>query len=105
MQNAGNNGADFVLGDLIHRHEVWEKVALRGHPQEAQLLAHLKEGVSVFEFLTPEIRGKSRAPPYRRDAFPGASLPNRIPKEQAGFVRSEVTALVIRECLVKWADV
>ena len=59
----------------------------------------------MLEILTPEFRGSSRASPYWRDAFPGASLPNRIPNEHAGFVLSEVAPLVTRACLLKWADV
>ena len=105
MHDVRTRGADFAPGGLNHRPEFWESVVLRGHPQKAQMLAHLKEGVSVFEVLTPDYRGSSRASPYRRDAFPGALFPNRIPKEHAGFVRSEVAALVTRGGLVKWADV
>ena len=78
---------------------------LRGHPQAAQLLSYLKNGVSVFEFLTEECRGASREFPYRREAFPGTSLPNRISQAHAEFVRSEVAALVKRRCLARWADV
>ena len=103
--DAGVNGAGFVPSCLNYSCDFWDKVVLQNHPQLVQLLSYLKHGVSVFEFLTEPYRGTSREAPYRPDAFPGASYPNRIPKEHAEFVRSEVTALVRRGCLVKWADV
>ena len=103
--DAGVNGAGFVPRRLNYSYDFWDKVGLQNHPQRAQLLSYLKNGVSVFEFLTEAYRGTSREAPYRPDAFPGASYPNRIPKEHAEFVRSEVTALVKRGCLVKWAHV
>ena len=92
--DAGVNGAGFVPRRLNYSYDFWDKVGLQNHPQRAQLLSYLKNGVSVFEFLTEAYRGTSREAPYRPDAFPGASYPNRIPKEHAEFVRSEVTALV-----------
>ena len=61
--------------------------------------------MSAFEVLTTEYRGISRESPYPRDAFTGASLPNRIPKDHAEFVRSQVATLVKRGCLAKWANV
>ena len=59
----------------------------------------------MFEFLLSEYRGTSRESPFRREAFQGASLPNRIPPDHAEFVRSEIAALVKRGCLVEWAEV
>ena len=103
--DAGVNGAGFVPSRLNYSYDFWDKFVLQNHPQRAQLLSYLKHGVSVFEFLIEPYRGTSREAPYRTDAFPGASYPNRIQKEHAEFVRSEVIALVRRGCLVKWADV
>ena len=105
MHDEGVNGADFVPGGLNHHHEVWQRVVFRGHPQAAQLLSYPTNGVSVFEFLTEENRGVSREFRYRREAFPGTSVPNRIPQAHAGFVRSKVAALVKRGCLARMADV
>ena len=98
--DAGVNGAGFVPSRLNYSYDFWDKVVLQNHPQRAQLLSHLKNGVSVFEFLTEPYRGTSREAPYRPGSFLGASYPNRIPEEHAEFVRSEVTALVKRGCLV-----
>lgn len=89
-------GAGLVPGRLNHRHEVWKRVMLRGHPQAAQLLLYLKNGVSVFEFLNKEYGGTSPESPYRGEEFPGVLFPNRTPQAHAEFVRSEVTALVKR---------
>lgn len=92
MHDAGSGGAHFVPARLNHSYDFWETVVLRDHPQKAQLLSYLKDGVSVFEFLTEPYRGTSRESPYRTDAFPGTSLPNRIPPAHAEFVRTEVAA-------------
>ena len=98
--DADVNGAGFLPSRLNHSCDFWDKAVLQNHPQRAQLLSYLKNGVSVFEFLTEPYRGTSREAPYRPGAFLGASYPNRIPEEHAEFVRSEVTALVKRGCLV-----
>ena len=103
--DAGVNGAGFVPSRLNYSCDFWDKAVLQNHPQRVRLLPYLKHGVRVFEFLTEPYGGTSREAPYRPDAFPGTSYPNRIPKEHAEFVRSEMTALVRRGCLVKWADV
>ena len=103
--DAGVSGANFVPGRLNYSYDIWEKVVLRDHPQKVQLLSYLKDGVSVFEFLAEPHRGTSSEAPYRPGAFPGATYANHIPKENAQFVRSEVTALVKQGFLVKWADV
>ena len=71
-----------------------------GRPHEVQLLSYLKDSVTAFGFLTKEYRNISRASPYRRDAFPGGSIPNLIPKVPTDFVRSEVAAPVKRGYLV-----
>lgn len=67
----------------------------------------LKDGVSVFDFLDNEYNGESRSAPYRPEALSAAALPSRILEASAEFVRLfvEMTALVQRECLVKWADI
>lgn len=62
------------------------------HPQEAQLLSYLKDGVSAFKSRTEEDRGTAPES-YWCDVFAGASFPNRIPKDHTDFVRSEVAAL------------
>ena len=61
------NGTDCVSGGLNLRYEFWERVTLRGHPKEAQLLSGLKGGASAFEFLAEEYRGAGESP-YRQDA-------------------------------------
>ena len=66
---------------------------LWGHPQEAQLLSYLKDGVSAFKSRTEEFRGTALES-YWCDAFAGASFPNRIPKDHTELVRSEVAALL-----------
>ena len=105
VRDAGPNGDDFVPGGLNHSHAFWDEVVLRDHPQKEQLMLYLREGISVFDFLKPEFRGKSRSEPYRPEAFPGAVFPNRIPAKHSDFVRNEVRALVHRGCLVPWNDV
>ena len=72
---------------------------LWGHPQEAQLLSYLKDGVSAFKSRTEEDRGTALAS-YWCDAFAEASFPNCIRKDHTEFVRSEVAALFKRGCLV-----
>ena len=62
------NGTDCVSGGLNLRYDFWERVILRGHPQEAQLLSGLKGGASAFEFFTQEHRGTAVDSPYLRDA-------------------------------------
>ena len=101
----GGERSGFRPRGLNHRYEFLERVVLRGHPQEAQPLSYFQNGVSVFAFLTEEYRGASREFPYRREAFPGTSLPNRIRQAHTEFVRLEVAALVKRGGLVRWADV
>ena len=66
---------------------------LWGHTHEAQLLSYLKDGVSAFKSRTEEFRGTALES-YWCDAFPRAPFPNRIPKDHAEFVRSEVAALL-----------
>ena len=105
IRDAGPNGDDFVPGGLNHHHAFWEEVVLRDHPQKTQLMSYLRDGVSVYEFLTDGFKGKSRSEPYRPEAFPGAAFPNRIPDKHSGFVHNEVHALVKRGCLVPWAEV
>lgn len=79
---------------------------LRGQPREVQpLFSLLTDGVSAFEFLTEEYRGTSLESPYRPDEPPGASLPHRIWKDHAEFVRSEFANLLYRGYVVKRADV
>ena len=72
---------------------------LWGHPQEAQLLSYLKDGVSAFKSRTEECRGTALESHWC-DAFAGASFLNHIPKDHTEFVRSEVAALLKRRCLV-----
>ena len=66
---------------------------LWGHPQEAQLLSYLKDGVSAFKSRTEECRGTALESHWC-DAFAGASFLNHIPKDHTEFVRSEVAALL-----------
>ena len=66
---------------------------LWGHPQEAQLLSYLKDGVSTFKPRTEEYQGTAFES-YWCDAFEGALFPNHIPKDHTEFVRSEVAALL-----------
>lgn len=82
------NSAEIVPGCLNYSYDFWEKVALRDHPQKAQLLVYHKDGVSVFEVLTELYRDTSRTAPHRPAALSGASCPNRMQKEHADFVRS-----------------
>ena len=105
VRDAGENGEDFVPGGLNHHCEFWDKVILRDHPDRHQLMSYLRDGVSVFDFLTEEYRGRSRNEPYRPEAFPGAVFPNRIPDDHAEFVTLEVQQLTKRGCLARWADV
>ena len=67
------NGTYCVSGGLNLRYEFWERVALRGHSQEAQLLSGLKGGASAFEFLTEEYRGTAVESLYRQDAYTPSS--------------------------------
>ena len=64
-----------------------------GHPQEAQLLSYLKNGVNAFKSRTEEYRGTALESDWC-DAFAGASFPNRVPKDHTELVRSEVAALL-----------
>ena len=64
-----------------------------GHPQEAQLLSYLKNGVNAFKSRTEEYRGTALMS-YWCDAIAGASFLNHIPKDHTKFVRSEVAALL-----------
>ena len=72
------NGTDCVSGGLNLRYEFWERVTLRRHPQEAQLLSDLKGGAIAFEFLTEECRGTAVESPYRQDASTPSSYGQKL---------------------------
>ena len=72
------NGTGCVSGCLSLRYEFWERVTLRGHPQEAQLLSGHKGGVSAFEFLTEENRGTAVESTYRQDASTPSSYGRKL---------------------------
>lgn len=99
------NGTDNAPGGLNFRNELSARFMLRDHPQEAQPLPDVKDGVSALEVRTEEYRGTALESPYRRVAFAGAPLPNRIPKDHVELVRSEVAALLERGYPMKSADV
>lgn len=58
--------------------------------------------VSVYDFLVYSHRGTSIDHPHRKDEFPGAVYPNRIPDLFADFVGAEMTAPDERGCLCPW---
>ena len=72
------NGTDCVSGGLNLRYEFWERVTMRGYPQEAQLLSGLKGGASAFEFLTEEYRGTAVESLYRQDASTPSSYGRKL---------------------------
>lgn len=82
---------------------------VRDHPQKEQLVSYLQDGVSVFEFLTPEYRGKVTVGAVPTGSVPGGRIPPlHHPRRPLRFlVRNEVRALVKikRGCLVTWADI
>ena len=74
----GSERNGFVSGSLNLRYEFWERVILRGHPQETQLLSGLKGGASAFEFITEEYRGIAVGSPYRQDASTPSSYGRKL---------------------------
>lgn len=61
--------------------------------------------MSVFEVFNEMYQGTSRQSPFKPEAWSGVSSPNRIAAAHADFVRKEGSALVQRDCLVKWEGV
>lgn len=100
MHDTGSGGAHFAPARFDYSYDCWEAVILRDHPQQVLLLSHLKDGLSAFHFFVGKYQGTSTQSPCRPDAFPGASLPNRIPAAHADFVRTKMAALVKVRCLI-----
>ena len=88
----GSERNRFCLRGLNLRYEFWERVTLRGHPQEAQLLSGLKGGASAFEFLTEE--------------YQGTAVQSRTGRTRPRRVRTVgIAALLYHGRPVEWADV
>lgn len=59
----------------------------------------------MFDFLTDEFRRESGEYPLKVDAFPGEVFPNRVPQEHEAFAQMEIESLIVRACLIPWANV
>lgn len=103
--DSGEAGVLFVPG-LPRRHVAfWDEVILVDHPLRDSLLAYLRDGVNLQDFLIDSHRGPSVQQPYNVASFRQAVFPNRIPSKFVPFVESEVQSLIARGCVAKWSDV
>ena len=98
-------GHGFVPGGLARELPFWRDVLLTDHPERNTILTWVRDGVSVYEFLSPGARWVSVEQPFNAAAFPGEEMPNRVPEEFHEFVLGEVATLVSRGCLVPFEGV
>jgi len=78
---------------------------LEEHPDRADILPWIKQGVSVLPYLTEHAKDLSMQEPFNKEMFTSSVYPNRIPHEHAQFVDDEVRKLIQKGCLVTWEHV
>lgn len=68
------------------------------------ILPWIVDGVSVHDFPSLDVRGPSISVLFRREAFPGRALQDRVPEKFQEFAGNEVTALVGKGCPRRWDE-